>query len=77
MAALALTRGIRLSSHLWPEISAQLLCATPMAHWLEYVDWWNPVIREPLHIKDGMADVSEASGTGVELNEVAIERFAV
>jgi mandelate racemase len=35
-AALAQTKGIRLSNHLWPEISAQLLCATPTAHWLEY-----------------------------------------
>ncbi len=34
-AALAEATGIRLSNHLWPEISAQLLCVTPTAHWLE------------------------------------------
>ncbi len=76
-AALAQTKGIPLSSHLWPEISAQLLCATPTAHWLEYADWWNPVIREPLQIKNGMADVSEASGTGVDWNEDGVVRFSV
>ena len=76
-AALAQTRGIRLSNHLWPEISAQLLCATPTAHWLEYADWWNPVIREPLHIEDGMAIVSDVSGTGVDWNEEAIGKFSV
>jgi len=76
-AALAQTRGIRLSNHLWPEISAQLLCATPTAHWLEYADWWNPVIREPLLIESGMAVVGEVSGTGVDWNEKAVEKFSV
>ena len=76
-AALAQTRNIRLSNHLWPEISAQLLCATPTAHWLEYADWWNPVIREPLQIENGVANVSEVSGTGVDWNEDSVERFSV
>ncbi len=76
-AALAKTRGIRLSSHLWPEISAQLLCATPTAHWLEYADWWNPVIREPLQIKNEMADLSGAAGTGIDWNEKAVEKYSV
>ncbi len=71
-SALAQARGIRLSSHLWPEISAQLLCVTPTAHWLEYADWWNPILSEPLRVKDGMADVAGASGTGVSWDEKAI-----
>jgi hypothetical protein len=37
----------RLSNHLWPEISAQLMSATPTAHFLEYANWWNPVLAEP------------------------------
>jgi len=76
-AALAQTKGIPLSSHLWPEISAQLLCATPTAHWLEYADWWNPVIREPLHIENGTADVSGVTGSGVEWNNQAVEKYSV
>jgi len=76
-SALAQTRGIRVSNHLWPEISAQLLCVTPTAHWLEYADWWNPVVEEPLAIENGMADVTGATGTGVAWNEAAVERFAV
>jgi mandelate racemase len=75
-SALAQSRGIRVSSHLWPELSAQLLSVTPTAHWLEYSDWWNPIMSEPLHIKDGMADPSDASGTGVAWNEQAIERLS-
>ena len=75
-AALAQAKGLRVSNHLWPEISARLLCCTPTAHWLEYADWWNPVLAEPLQIENGMALVSEAAGTGVEWNEDAVHRFA-
>jgi mandelate racemase len=76
-AALAQTRNIRLSNHLWPEISAQLLCATPTAHWLEYADWWNPILSEPLRIESGMASVGGAIGTGVAWNDAAVERYLV
>ena len=75
-AALGDAHGIRLSSHLWPEVSAQLLCVTPTAHWLEYADWWNPVVREPLFIDQGMARVEGVLGMGVEWNEDAVSRLA-
>ena len=75
-AGLGETHGIRLSNHLWPEISAQLLCVTPTAHWLEYVDWWNSVLREPLCVEKGMARVEGVIGTGVEWEEEAVSRFA-
>src|SRR5690348_4543803 len=65
-AALADVHRIRLSNHLWPEISAQLLSATPTAHWLEYADWWNPVLKEPLHVEKGMACLNSVIGAGVE-----------
>jgi len=74
---LAQRHGVRLSSHLWPELSGQLLAITPTAHWLEYVDWWNPVLEEPLVVTDGYADVRGAAGTGVRFNDEAIERYRV
>jgi mandelate racemase len=75
-AALGEAHGIRLSSHLWPEISAQLLCVTPTAHWLEYSDWWNAVLKEPLCVEKGMARIDGVVGTGVEWEEAAVSRFA-
>jgi mandelate racemase len=78
-ATLAQAKGIRVSNHLWPEISeisARLLCCTPTAHWLEYADWWNPILAEPLRIEKGMAIVGDAFGTGVDWNEDAVRRFA-
>lgn len=74
-AAIAQVHGLPVSSHLWPEISAQLLCVTPTAHWLEYVDWWKPVVANPLRAVKGMALVDGIIGTGVTWNEQAVERY--
>jgi mandelate racemase len=74
-AALGEASGIPLSNHLWPDISAQLMCATPTAHFLEYADWWNLVLAEPLQIASGMVIVDGVVGTGVVWNEKAVERF--
>jgi mandelate racemase len=76
-AALAQVHGLRVSSHLWPEISAQLLCCTPTAHWLEYADWWNPVLAEPIRVDNGTAMIDGALGSGVAWNEAAISRYCV
>ena len=75
-ASLAQAKGIRVSNHLWPEVSSRLLCCTPTAHWLEYADWWNPILAEPLSIDKGIAVPSKAVGSGVDWNEDAVERFA-
>ena len=75
-AALAHVRNVPLSSHLWPEISAQLLCCSPTAHWLEYADWWNPVLAQPLRIEQGVAQLDGVRGSGIEWNEEAVKRFS-
>jgi|SRR5579883_2449705 len=75
-AALASTHAILVSNHLWPEISAQLLSATPGAHYLEYIDWWNPVLEQPLELHDGLARPSDLPGTGISFNPEALARYA-
>jgi mandelate racemase len=77
VAAMANVYGTPVSNHLWPEMSAHLLCATPTAHWLEYADWWNPILKEPLRIDQGMAMPSDAPGSGVQFDETAVERYTV
>jgi mandelate racemase len=76
MRAAALAGQMPISNHLWPELSAQLLSVTPTAHWLEYADWWNPIISEPLQIEGGMAMPPNVPGSGIEWNEEAITRCA-
>jgi mandelate racemase len=74
-AALAHTHGIPMSSHLYPEVSAQLLAATPTAHWLEYVDWMNPILQEPLRVTDGTVIAPDRPGNGLAWDERALAQY--
>jgi len=76
-AALANTRRMPMSSHLFPEVSAHLLAATPTAHWLEYVDWANAIVEQPLVLDDGFAVVPARPGNGLVWNEAAVARYAL
>ncbi len=76
-AALGEAHGIRLSNHLFPEVSTHLLCVTPTAHWLEYAQWFDPIIAQPLSIVNGCAVLDERPGSGVEWNEAAIAHYLV
>lgn len=72
---LAAATGREVSSHLFPEVSAHLLAATPTRHWLEYVDWANPILEEPLTVVDGMAVISNQPGNGLRWNEAAVAKY--
>jgi mandelate racemase len=74
-ARLAEANGIKMSSHLFPEVSAHLLAATPTAHWLEYVDWADSIVQEPLEIVDGMAIVPDRPGAGLEWDDASVKRY--
>jgi mandelate racemase len=74
-AALAAIRRVEMSSHLFPEVSAHLLAATPTCHWLEYVDWAAAILDEPLRIVDGFAVVPDRPGTGIAWRRDAVERY--
>ncbi len=74
-AELAAAHRLPMSSHLFPEVSTHLLCATPTCHFLEYVDWANVLLQEPLVIVDGHAVLSERPGNGMVWDEEAVERY--
>lgn len=74
-SALACASGIDMSSHLYPEVSAHLLAVTPTAHWLEYVDWANAILVEPLRIVEGMAVIPDRPGNGLVWNEDAVRKY--
>jgi mandelate racemase len=74
-ADLAAVNRIAMSSHLFPEVSAHLLAATPTCHFLEYVDWANVLVQEPLMIADGQAIVPPRPGHGMVWDRQAVERY--
>jgi mandelate racemase len=61
-AGIAAAHGIEMSSHLLPEISAHLLAASSTCHYLEYVDWADAILEEPLRIPEWSGMRSGPSG---------------
>src|SRR5262252_3117153 len=74
-AALAAAHRVEMSSHLFPEVSAHLLAATPTCHWLEWVDWAESIVEEPLRIVDGHAVVPDRPGNGLVWDKKAVEKY--
>jgi mandelate racemase len=71
-AALAQAAGVEMSSHLFPEVSCHLLAVTPTCHWLEFVDWAEPVLQQPLSVKAGFVSIPEQP---MLWNEEAVRRY--
>jgi mandelate racemase len=76
-AALAEPGGMRLSSHLFPEVSVHLMAVTPSAHWLEWLDLASHILQVPLRIEDGYAAPTDAPGSGIAWNEEAVAQLLV
>jgi mandelate racemase len=76
-AALAAAHRIEMSSHLFPEVSAHLLAATPTAHFLEYMDWADRILAQPLVIVDGFAIVPQRPGNGLTWDAKAVEKYRI
>jgi len=76
-AAIAAAQRVPMSSHLFPEVSAHLLAATPTCHFLEYVDWADVLVQEPLVIANGHATAPQRPGNGLVWNEDAVKRLRI
>ena len=74
-AVLAAEHGIKMSSHLFPEVSAHLLATTPTSHFLEYMDWADALVQEPLRIIDGNAIIPDRPGNGLVWDQAKVARF--
>jgi len=67
--------GIQVSTHLYPEAAAHLMRVTETAHWLEWQDWANPILKEPFAVKNGNLLIPDVPGIGIEWDEVAVARY--
>lgn len=74
VARAAAIAGIPMSSHLSPEFSVHALAATPTRHWLEFMDWAQDLITDPVVPRGGFAVPPERPGAGIEWNEGEIAR---
>jgi mandelate racemase len=76
-AALAHTAGLPMSSHTFVEASAQLLCATPTADWIEVMDAAGGLRDTPLNIQDGMLRPWDTPGIGLAWRDDMVARYRV
>ncbi len=66
-----------MSSHLSPEFSAHVLAATPTRHWLEFMDWSQDLLLDPLVPDKGFVRPRETPGAGIDWNEAALAKVLV
>ena len=71
-AAIAGAAGIPVSTHLYPEVAAHVMRVTETAHWLEWQDWANPILKQPYEIRDSELHIPDVPGIGLEWDEKAV-----
>ena len=74
-APVAAAAGIQISTHLYPEVAAHLMRVTETAHWLEWQDWADPILKEPFAVKDSCLEIPDLPGIGIEWDEAAVARY--
>ncbi len=74
-APIAAAAGVLVSTHLYPKVAAHLMRVTETAHWLEWQDWADPILRAPFPVKDGCIDIPIRPGSGIEWDEAAVARY--
>lgn len=67
---------VPVSSHLFPEMSVQVLAALNNATWLEHMPWFAPLYDGALMIEDGAVPVPQGPGWGLALDAAALARTA-
>jgi L-alanine-DL-glutamate epimerase-like enolase superfamily enzyme len=72
VARMAEAFDVPVSSHLFTEMSVQLLAALPQASFLEYMPWFEDLYRERLQIENGEALVPDRPGWGFTLDDERI-----
>lgn len=76
-AAVAGVQGVPISTHLYPEVAAQVMRVTETAHWLEWQDWANPLLQEPFPVHHGNLEIPNRPGVGLEWDEDNVARYSV
>ena len=76
-ASVAAAFRIRMSSHLFPEVSAQLMRVTPTAHLCEWTDWAEAMLVDPYKLKDGYVIIPDVPGTGIDFKEDILEKYKI
>ena len=76
-ASIAAAYRIKMSTHLFPEVSSQLMRVTPTAHLCEWTDWTEAILEEPYKLKDGNIIIPDVPGTGIDFREDILDKYKI
>jgi len=68
VAAIAESRSMRITPHVFHEISVHLMSVVPNGIWLEYVPWWDILFVEPPVLVEGHLIACERPGLGLKFD---------
>jgi L-alanine-DL-glutamate epimerase-like enolase superfamily enzyme len=77
VASLAEAWSMPIVPHVFHEISAHLMAATPNSGHAEYVPWWDPLFEAPVPVVNGTITLSADPGLGLAFNEATIDKYRV
>lgn len=69
--------GLKVTPHLFWEISVQLTCAVPNAIYIEYMDWLDEFFEELPKIKDGFVHAWDKPGHGLVFRDDIKKKYIV
>ena len=68
VCAASAANAVPISSHLFPEMSLQIMAHARCVHSLEMVDWFSPLFSEQIELDEGYATVPSRPGWGFTVN---------
>lgn len=77
VAHMAEAHGVPVVCHLATEVLAHAVAAVPNGLTVEYYPWAIPLWQEALKLEDGMLVLTDKPGLGIDLDEAALQKFAI
>jgi len=75
MAHIAEAYDIPVTPHLFPEESMHLVGAIPNSTYVENMDWFSPLYKEKIELKNGLIVLPQRPGFGFTFDPNVIERY--
>jgi L-alanine-DL-glutamate epimerase-like enolase superfamily enzyme len=67
--------GATVTPHLFMEHSIHVAASSPNVVWQEHQPWWEPILAEPVDLRDGVIHLSDRPGFGLAFDEAAVHQF--
>jgi mandelate racemase len=68
---------VRLSTHLYPEVSAHLMRITETADWLEWRNRGVPLLAEPFELRDRSIHIPDRPSAGIAWDEAEVRNVVI